>query len=280
MEVETQGTDPLTKVPTYVPLQKGKSKVPKDINERNSSQQTPILPDDIIFKGVHLGRVPVLKFEDCNLVDHKKFPHLETTQLMHQKKDAPTRITKFEPRKWLRGVEREGLLNLLWVPHYHHSPVTIFVIRQLLCLVHDGCLWLEKPIPIMDHLIYRITQLPCKGEDPANISKGKSDDLAIAEAMKKKFKLEKKKRGYAISNINNPVIKVTMQILVGKVIRKCYTDEVPTLVVALAVQCVKCVQFKWANYLCREFLENYREAQKQGNFFYYVWLLLSIVLMA
>jgi len=62
----------------------------------------------------------------------------------------------------------------------------------------------------MDHLIYRITQLPCKGEDPANISKGKSDDLAIAEAMKKKFKLEKKKRGYAISNINNPVIKVTM----------------------------------------------------------------------
>jgi len=28
-----------------------------------------------------------------------------------------------------------------------------------------------------------------------DISKGKSNDLAIAEAMKKKFKLEKKKRG-------------------------------------------------------------------------------------
>ena len=74
--------------------------------------------------------------------------------------------------------------------------------------MHDGCLWLEEPIPITDHLIHRITRPPCTREDPANISEGKSDDLAIAEAMKKKFKLEKKKRGYAISNINNPTVKV------------------------------------------------------------------------
>jgi len=32
--------------------------------------------------------------------------------------------------------------------------------------------------------------------------------LAITEAMKEKFKLEKKKRGYAISRINNKVVKV------------------------------------------------------------------------
>lgn len=69
----------------------------------------------------------------------------------------------------------------------------MFFIRQLLCLVHDGCLWLEEPIPITDHLIHRITQLPCAREDPTNILEGKSDDMAIVEAMKKKFKLEKKK---------------------------------------------------------------------------------------
>jgi len=34
MEVETQGADPLTKFPAYVPLRKGKEKVPKDIHER------------------------------------------------------------------------------------------------------------------------------------------------------------------------------------------------------------------------------------------------------
>jgi len=31
-------------------------------------------------------------------------------------------------------------------------------------------------------------------EDPVNISEDKSDDLALAEAMKKNFKLEKNKR--------------------------------------------------------------------------------------
>jgi len=57
--------------------------------------------------------------------------------------------------------------------------------------------------------------------------------------MKKKFKLEKKKRGYAICNINNPVVKVVMHILAGKVMQKCRPDEVPALVVAHAAQCVE-----------------------------------------
>ena len=51
--------------------------------------------------------------------------------------------------------------------------------------------------------------------------------MALVEAMKKKFKLEKKKRGYAISNIKNPAVKVETQILVRKVMWKCYVDEVP-----------------------------------------------------
>jgi len=127
---------------------------------------------------------------------------------MRQNKGAPTGFIELEPRKWLSGVEKAGLLNVIWVSHYHCSQVTIFFIGLLLCLVHDGFLWLEEPIPITDHLIQKITWLPCKGEDPTNISEGKSDDLAITKAMKKKFKLEKKKRGYVISNINNPVVKV------------------------------------------------------------------------
>lgn len=67
--------------------------------------------------------------------------------------------------------------------------------------MYDGCLWLEEPIPIIANLIHRISQLPCKGEDPIDISKGKGSDLAIAEGMKKKYKLQKRNSGYAISNI-------------------------------------------------------------------------------
>jgi len=58
--------------------------------------------------------------------------------------------------------------------------------------------------------------------------------LVIVETIKKKFKLEKKKRRYVISSINNTAVKVATQILAGKVMWKCRTDEVPTPVVAFA----------------------------------------------
>lgn len=71
---------------------------------------------------------------------------------------------------------------------------------QLLCLVHDRYLWLEELIPIMADLIHRISRLPIKGSNPVDIV-GKSSDLGLVEAMKAKYKLEKKKRGYIIASI-------------------------------------------------------------------------------
>lgn len=68
---------------------------------------------------------------------------------------------------------------------------------------------------------------------------GKRTDLGIVEAMKAKFKLEKKKIGYTISSINNKEVKVVTQILVGKVMRKCRMDEVPVPVIELAAQCAE-----------------------------------------
>lgn len=51
--------------------------------------------------------------------------------------------------------------------------------------------------------------------------------------MKEKFKFIKKLRGYAIASIYDPTIKVAMQILTGKMMRKCRVDEVSAPVVAL-----------------------------------------------
>jgi len=79
----------------------------------------------------------------------------------------------------------------------------------------------------------------------------KSSDLAIAETMKKKYKLEKKKRGYAIYSINNKEVKVVMQILEGKVMWKCRVNEVPMPMVSLAEQCTKGDQFNWSEFLCK-----------------------------
>jgi len=85
----------------------------------------------------------------------------------------------------------------------------------------------------MTDLIHHISQLPYKGKDPTTIV-GKGSDLALAEAKKEKYKLEKKKRGHVISNIKDKGLRIATQLLSSKLMRKCCTDEVPASVVALA----------------------------------------------
>lgn len=141
---------------------------------------------------------------------------------------------------------------------FHRAPITNFFIRQLLCLVHDAYLWLEEPIPITTELIHMISRLPCEGRDLVEIV-GKSGDLALAEAMKKKYKLERKYRGYVISSIRDKGVHVATQLLAKKVMRKCRANEVLATVVALAEQCAEGVQFNWAAFLYEEFLTNCKE---------------------
>ena len=46
-------------------------------------------------------------------------------------------------------------------------------------------------------------------------------DLTMTEALKKKYKLEKKQRGYAIDSIPDKGDCVATQLLARKVMRKC-----------------------------------------------------------
>lgn len=117
-------------------------------------------------------------------------------------------MTKLEPQSWLKGIEKAGFLNLLWVSNYNCTPVTILLIKQLLFLLHEGCVWQEELIPITDKLIHQITCLPYTGENTTMIFGGKGGEQALAESMKDKFKLVKKSCEYAISNICNPAVKV------------------------------------------------------------------------
>lgn len=94
--------------------------MPKDLDETKRSLQTPLLLDGIMFGGTHLGHVSSMKFEDRDLVDHEKFPHLKTRNLMKQNTTGV--VITLELRKWLREVEKVGLLNLLWVPQFPPRP--------------------------------------------------------------------------------------------------------------------------------------------------------------
>lgn len=103
--------------------------MPKDIDESKVTLHTPLLPEKIVFEGLRLGRLPLLKLEDWDLADTERFPHLEMDQLMHHVFQKTTGMTVLEAQKWLRGMDKAKLLNLIWVPHYNSAPITMVVIK-------------------------------------------------------------------------------------------------------------------------------------------------------
>lgn len=207
-DIDIEGADPISKIPPYVLLSWGKAKVPKEIDENKITLFTLLLIDKITFEGLCLAHVPHLKMEDWGLADTKRFPHLVTDTFMYHIFYKDIGVIVLEPRQWINGVDKARLLNLFWVPHYNHAPITLIVIKQWLFLVHDGCLWLEDPIPITNMLIHRITLLLHLGLNPAMAFGRKMGENNLTKRMKNKFKLAKKPRSYSISNIIEPVVKV------------------------------------------------------------------------
>lgn len=74
--------------------------------------------------------------------------------------------------------------------------------------------------------------LPIEGNDPTDIDRT-SSKVGLAETMKAKYQLEKGKNGYVIESINDHVVRVTIQLLASKLMRKCRVDEVLALVIAV-----------------------------------------------
>jgi len=113
------------------------------------------------------------------------------------------------------------------------------MIKQLLTLVDSGFLWLSMSTLITDIMIHWITLLPHSRLNPAKEFSRKMSKHNLAGKMKDKFKIEKKSRRYSVTSIIDPVMKISTQILVRKVMKKCHADEVLTLVIPLTAQCIE-----------------------------------------
>jgi len=240
-DIYIKGVGPTSKSFEYIPPHQGKMKVSKDPDEGQFLPNTPLLLENITFEVLHLARIPHLELEDWDLGDIEQFPHLAIDTFMKRVFYKESGVIVLELVEWIRRVNKVGLLNLLWVPHYHHAPINLTVINQLLFLLHDRCLWLSELILIMDMLVHLITLLPHSGLNLAKVFGGKTSECDLAENMKDKFKLVKKLHGHSTTNISDPTVKVTTQILVGKVMRKCHADKVLTRVVSLVAQCMEVV---------------------------------------
>lgn len=112
-------------------------------------------------------------------------------------------VARLEPMKWVRVVKKAGLLHMFCTPHFHMSIMNTLCVRQLLMLVHDGCLWPREPIPIIDMLIHRITNPIYKGADLAKEFGGKSGERELVDKMKVEFGLIKNSCRYYIRTIQD-----------------------------------------------------------------------------
>lgn len=60
-DIENEGVDLISKLLEYITLQKGKVKVPKDLDVGQFSLNAPLLLENITFKGSCLAQVTHLK---------------------------------------------------------------------------------------------------------------------------------------------------------------------------------------------------------------------------
>lgn len=174
----------ITRIPMCLPPRKGKAKVRKDLGLGKFTMPALLFPEEVVFEGALLARIPVLKLEDWDLSNHEKFLHFTTNKYMTKIYYEETGVTRLEPMKWVKWFEQARLLHMLCVPHFHRSIINTICVCQFLALVHDGCLWLGEPIPITNMLIHRITKLPYKGEDLAKEFGGKSKEEELVDKMR------------------------------------------------------------------------------------------------
>jgi len=95
---------------------KGKVKVPANLDEVDTILFTPSLPKAVPKEGSMVNHISTMKFEDWDLADTAKFPHLAIDALMEQHVEGM--VTTVQPKEWLRKVEEARLLCLLSIPHF------------------------------------------------------------------------------------------------------------------------------------------------------------------
>lgn len=145
--------------------------------DNTANLHTPLTPREVPILGDPCGRLHEVKFNDHDLADHDAFSELAPAlyfDTIHED-DGITVV----PQHWVCGLARSRLLNLLRMPHFGRYNITDHLAHQLLALIHNGCLWIRKRVPIDATLIHKIIGLPMQGPHPL-VKVGKKYEAATA----------------------------------------------------------------------------------------------------
>lgn len=192
------------------------------------------MSSDVIQEGDLLANIPQLRYQDYNLQDPEKYPQFQAEQYMSKQIDLITQTEKIVSQEWIEKLASSGLLNLLRIPHFGRSPEVNAVVKLLLSCVHEWYLWLEGKIDLNIDVIHRITNLSKVGDDPGAHFVGKKLDRKLVVKLNRELKLTKGMRAYDSADIEDRALQFTVQLLVGRVLRKCRPNEVPTWAIDLS----------------------------------------------
>ena len=109
-------------------------------------------------------------------------------------------------------------------------------------------------------LIHQITRLSKIGADPAAHFVGKDHDKKLVARLIKKYNFMRGGRAYDAMQIEDKSLRFIIQLLVGRVLWKCRSNQVPGLAIELAHTARDGVQYNWSLYLLNQFNEDYRVA--------------------
>jgi len=182
--METEGTKIRFMLLAYMPPRKLSTKLVKEIMDGKFSTFTQLLLEEVSFDGEVLGKIAQLKIEDAEFNDRSKYPQFELRRYLKKVQYLESGVTRLQPHQWATGLQRVGLLNILNVPNSDRSTSNASYVRQLLSLVHDGCLWLGTRIPTEEMLIKIITAFPHQGKDHIDGFVGKNKDKEMMKMMK------------------------------------------------------------------------------------------------
>lgn len=108
---------------------------------------------------------------------------------------------------------------MLKFPHFGHTPEVNAHIKLLLTRVHGGYLYLHDKISLDTDLIWWITQLSMKGEDPVEAMTGKKGGKKLSVKMLAKFGLTRASKCYDVSQIRIQLVRFATQLLTGRILR-------------------------------------------------------------
>jgi hypothetical protein len=116
-----------------------------------------------------------------------------------------------------------------------------------------------------------------QGPDPQDVYPRMAPDHTVAQRIKDTYgDVENGMRGYKVASIQNGVVCLACQLIIGKMVIKSRPMQVTGFVFYLTRKCVEGLQMNWVKYLANQLELDFCEAQDQGYEFHFSWLLILI----